>query len=447
AQRRLWFLAQLEGPSATYNLPNALRFDGPVDHHALHAALADLIGRHESLRTLIRPVDGEPTQHVLEDFSVPLHRHTTTTHRLRDDLTAAARQPFHLDHDLPVRADLFTLDDHQHVLLLTLHHIAGDGWSFAPLANDLTTAYQARLHHHAPDWTPLPIQYIDYTLWQRDLLDTVREQQLAYWRQTLDGLPDHLTLPTDRPRPAIASHHGATTTFTIPAALHQQLNDLARQHNATLFMVVHAALAALLTRLGAGTDIPIGAPTAGRTDPALEDLIGFFVNTLVLRTSTTGNPTFTELLQQTRTTNLDAYSHQDLPFDYLVEALNPHRSLARHPLYQVALAFQNFHQPDIRLPNTQITAEPVHTGVAPFDLAIYLTDHYDATGTPLGIEGQAEYATDLFDATTIETLTHRLQALLQAAANHPHTPIDDLNILLPNEHHQILTTWNNTTSD
>ncbi|MEO3876801.1 condensation domain-containing protein, partial [Nonomuraea sp. B12E4] len=334
-------LAELEGPTPTYNLPTALRFHGPIDTNALRAALRDVLERHESLRTLIRPHNGEPAQHIqpIDQTTTPLRIHAITPDQLPDALTSAAAQPFHLDHDLPIRADLLQLGPDEGVLVLTLHHIAGDGWSFAPLAHDLTTAYQARRHHHPPTWQPLPVQYADYTLWQHQLLGTpddphsLLNQQLTYWRTHLTGLPDQLTLPTDRPRPPIATHHGATHTFTLPPTLHHDLHTLARRHNATLFMTLHTGLTALLTRLGAGTDIPIGAPIAGRTDPALDHLIGFFVNTLVLRTTTHDNPTFTQLLHRTRTTNLDAYTHQDLPFDYLVEALNPNRSLARHPLF------------------------------------------------------------------------------------------------------------------
>ncbi|MFE9201151.1 amino acid adenylation domain-containing protein [Micromonospora sp. NPDC007230] len=440
AQRRLWFLAELEGPSATYNLPNALRFDGPIDHDALHAALGDLIGRHESLRTLIRVVEGEPTQHVLEDFSVPLQRHDSTAPRLPDDLAAAARRPFHLDRELPLRADLFTLDDRQHVLLLTLHHIAGDGWSFAPLAEDLTTAYQARRQGQAPGWAPLPVQYIDYTLWQQKLLGTVRDEQLAYWRQKLEGLPDHLVLPTDRPRPAIASHHGATTHFTMPATLHRDLTRLARRHDATLFMVIHAGLAALLTRLGAGTDIPIGAPIAGRTDPALDKLIGFFVNTLVLRTTTADNPTFTELLQQTRATNLDAYTHQDLPFDYLVEALNPNRSLARHPFFQVMLVLQNVAKVDYA--GLGITDEEIFNPISRFDLVIEVNERFGDDGSERGLQGFIQYADELFDRATIEFFVAAWERLLTAAAADPTLPVGRLPVLGEQDRHDLMAAGN-----
>ncbi|MEO3814984.1 condensation domain-containing protein, partial [Sphaerisporangium sp. B11E5] len=343
AQRRLWFLAQLEGPSATYNLPTALRFRGAMDVEALRAALADVLTRHESLRTVFRLHDNEPYQHVLtpDQITVPLTTRPVAPENLDEQLAVAAGRPFDLEHDLPIRAELLRLGPEDQVLALVVHHIAADGWSFAPLARDLTTAYHARSHGNPPTWTPLPVQYIDYTLWQHQLLgdphdpDSLLNQQLTYWRHTLAGIPDHLTLPTDRPRPPIASHRGDTLPFTLPASLHTDLLTLARRHDATLFMVLHAALTALLTRLGAGTDIPIGAPIAGRTDPALDDLTGFFVNTLVLRTTTDNNPTFTQLLTQTRTTNINAYTHQDLPFDHLVEALNPNRSLARHPLFQV----------------------------------------------------------------------------------------------------------------
>ncbi|MEO3814426.1 condensation domain-containing protein, partial [Sphaerisporangium sp. B11E5] len=454
AQRRLWFLAQLEGPSATYNLPTALRFRGVMDVDALRAALGDVLARHESLRTVFRPRDDEPMQVVLpvEQITVPLTVRPVVPEELEEQLAVVAGRPFDLEHDLPIRAELLRLGPEDQVLVLVAHHIAADGWSFAPLARDLTSAYQARCAGRPPDWAPLPVQYVDYTLWQQQLLGapddpgSLLNRQLGYWRDTLAGIPDHLALPTDRPRPPVASHRGATLPFTLPAGLHADLLTLARRHDATLFMVIHAGLAALLTRMGAGTDIPIGAPVAGRTDPGLDDLVGFFVNTLVLRTRTQDNPTFAQLLAQTRTTNVDAYAHQDLPFDHLVEALNPDRSLARHPLFQVALAFQNFHQPDIHLPGTHITAEPVPTDVAPFDLALYLTERHGPTGVPAGIEGQAEYATDLFDPGTVDQLLHRLERLLAHAAQDPGTPVGDLDIWLPGEHHRVLSQWNDTTT-
>ncbi len=246
---------------------------------------------------------------------------------------------------------LFELGEREHVLLLLLHHIAGDGWSLAPLTRDLATAYAARREGRAPAFTPLPVSYADYTLWQRDLLGDADDPasphaaQLAHWRDALSGAPAQLDLPTDHARPAVASHRGATVEFRLDAALHDRLAALATACDSSLFMVLQAAFAAVLTRHGAGTDIPVGSPVAGRTDDALDQLVGFFVNTLVLRTDTSGDPAFRDLVRRVREVDLAAYTHQDLPFEKLVEELNPERTLARNPLFQVVLALQSMPAP------------------------------------------------------------------------------------------------------
>nr|UNQ78280.1 non-ribosomal peptide synthetase [Microbispora sp.] len=320
AQFRLWFLNRLEGGPA-YNIPIALRLRGPLDVPALHAAVTDVVARHESLRTVFPDHDGTPHQVILHTPGTWPALATTSIDPtdLDTTLTRLAAQPFDLTTEAPLKIHLLSLTSHDHVLLLVLHHIAGDGWSTLPLARDLQTAYTARHHATTPDWPPLPVQYADYTLWQHHLLgseddpDSLINQQLTYWRQTLHDLPEHLNLPTDRQRPPTASHHGATHTFTIPPHLHTHLNTLARDTNASLFMATQTALATLLTRLGAGTDIPIGSPIAGRTDEALHDLVAMFANTLVLRTDTSGNPTFRQLLTRVRETDLTAYTHQDIP--------------------------------------------------------------------------------------------------------------------------------------
>ncbi|MFJ6811704.1 condensation domain-containing protein, partial [Streptomyces anulatus] len=356
AQRRLWFLHRMEGPSATYNSPLALRLSGVLDVGALRAALGDVVGRHEALRTVFAEVDGVPYQRVLEIAEVDLPVREAAGAALDEELRDAARYGFDLSCEIPVRAWLFASGPGEWVLLLVVHHVAADGWSLGPLARDLAEAYGGRRAGRGPSWSPLPVQYADYTLWQRRLLggeadqDSVLGRQLDYWRGQLAGLAEQVTLPADRVRPQTASYAGQVSMFRIDAGLHAGLLALARRSGATLFMVLQAALAAVLTRSGAGTDVPIGSPVAGRTDEALDDLVGFFVNTLVLRTDTSGNPGFEELLQRVRDTSLAAYAHQDVPFEFLVEKLNPHRSTAHSPLFQVLLAFQNNPETTFDLP-------------------------------------------------------------------------------------------------
>ena len=304
AQRRLWFLDRLEGPSPTYNIPVAVRLSGPLDPAALEAALGDLVERHESLRTIFPENLGSPRQLILEALNArpTLKVLPVTEATLAEALAAAAQQSFDLSAQIPLRVHLFALSQSEHVLLLVLHHIAADGWSLAPLGRDLACAYAARCQDAAPQLPALPLQYADYTLWQQQLLGSETDPesplagQIAFWTKTLEGLPEQLELPTDRPRPALASYRGETVPLQISPELHGRLLGLARDNQASLFMVLHAGVAALLTRLGAGTDIAIGSPIAGRTDQALEELIGFFVNTLVLRTDTSANPSFRELL-------------------------------------------------------------------------------------------------------------------------------------------------------
>ncbi|MBW8827916.1 MAG: AMP-binding protein, partial [Burkholderiales bacterium] len=449
AQRRLWFLAQFEGSGPLYNIPLALRLDGTLDHTALAAALADLTNRHESLRTLL--ADG-PLQHILDpDKARPdLPLVDVAEAELPASLELAARHGFDLARDLPLRATLFRIHPEQHVLLLLLHHAAGDGWSLAPLLRDLGQAYSARLQAQAPAWTPLPVQYADYTLWQRDLLgdetdpDSEIARQRAFWQHTLAGLPEEIPLPADRPRPARSSQRGDTLPFALDPDLHGRLLALARDAGATLFMVLQAGLAALLSRLGAGADIPLGTAIAGRTDPALDDLVGLFVNTLVLRTDTSGNPAFSDLLARVRAADLAAYQHQDLPFERLVEFLNPARSPARHPLFQVMLALQNTAEPSLHLPGLAAAPLPVGTGTTKFDLTFGFTEQRAPDGAPLGLLAQVEFACDLFDRATVEILAQRLVRLLDAIAADPARRIGSIDLLDPDERRRILVEWNDT---
>ncbi|MGW7594778.1 condensation domain-containing protein, partial [Streptomyces rubiginosohelvolus] len=359
-------------------------------------------------------------------------------------------------HEPPLRVTLFELGPDEHVLLLLLHHIAGDGWSMRPLARDVATAYTARVETgEAPRWQPLPVQYADYSLWQRAVLgreddpDSELSRQLAYWTTALAGIPDELALPADRARTDELTQRGGQDSFRIPAELHQALYGLARKTRSSLFMVVQAGLAALLTRLGAGTDIPIGTPIAGRTDTAVEELVGFFANTLVLRTDTSGDPTFNELIDRVRERSLAAYAHQDVPFERLVEVVDPERSLARHPLFQVSLSL---HHTDpratvaevARLPRLAVELERLPIEDTKFDLNFELTERFDDAGRPVGIAADLEFSADLFDSRTARSVRERYLRLLAAMAGEPDRRVSEAGILDAAERMAVLEEWSDT---
>ncbi|MFD4259397.1 non-ribosomal peptide synthase/polyketide synthase [Streptomyces sp. NPDC058534] len=463
AQQRLWFIHQYEGPSPLYNIPAALRLTGRVDEAALSAAVGDVVARHESLRTVFAEDAHGPRQVILSPERAPSRLETldSAPERLAGDLARTARHRFDLTRDVPLRATLLRVAPEEHVLLLVLHHIAGDGWSLAPLARDLGTAYAARSAGTAPHWAPLPVQYADYTLWQRELLGTGDDEagsegggeggsegarQLAHWRDALAGLPERLELPTDRPRPVRRDNSGDRLDLTVPAGLHRSLAALAAETRTSVFMVLQAALAGLLTRLGAGEDVPIGSTIAGRTDAAVENLVGFFVNTLVLRTDTGGDPTFRELLGRVRERDLAAYAHQDVPFERLVEAVNPDRATSHHPLFQVMLTFDTTQQDALgelgRLPGISTSLLPVHTGLSRFDLVFAFDERRDAEGGQAGLDLAVEFSTELFDAGTVRTLTERLLRLLTEVAADPGVRLGDVDVLVPGEHHDLLVTAN-----
>ncbi|WP_329168719.1 non-ribosomal peptide synthase/polyketide synthase [Streptomyces sp. NBC_01267] len=455
AQRRLWFLHRMDAAAATYHIPLALRLTGTLDRPALDQALADVVARHESLRTVFSEVGGVPCQRVLDPAAVRLRVRPTvaTQGGLPQGLAESARQPFDLATEPPLRAELFALAPDEHVLLLVMHHIAADGWSTGPLARDLAEAYAARCEGRTADRPTLPVQYADYTLWQRELLGDAADprsrfaEQLDYWKRQLSDLPELLQLPADRPRPAVAGWQGDHIGLELDAELHSNLVELARSTGTSLFMVLQAALAALYTRLGAGTDIPIGSPIAGRTDEALDDLVGFFVNTLVLRTDTSGDPSFAELLGRVRETALSAYAHQDVPFEHLVEALNPSRSLSHHPLFQNILAVQNAPMGRFSLPGLDVTTYAVATGTAKFDLGVSMVEQFGPDGSPAGIAGAVEYATDLFDRSTVAALVRRWTLLLEAVTADPELPIGGIDLLDADERHRLLERDNETARD
>ncbi|MCG6498026.1 non-ribosomal peptide synthetase [Kitasatospora sp. A2-31] len=457
AQRRLWFLNRMERGTSAYAMPVVLRLSEAVDTAALQAALDDVVERHETLRTLFPETDGEPHQDIrpATPHLIPLHTLDATDETdAHTHITTLATTPFDLTTQLPLRATLLTLAPDHHLLTLVLHHIAGDGWSMQPLTHDLTTAYHAHTTGRTPNWPELPVQYADYTLWQHhhlgnpDTPGTPLHTQLTHWTNHLTNLPDTIPLPTDHPRPTNPTHQARThTTHTHPTT-HHQLTTHAHTHHATLFHTLHAALATLLTRNGAGTDLPIGTPTAGRTHPHLDHLIGFFVNTLVLRTDTTGNPTHTQLLHHTRDLNLTALTHQDLPFERLVEALNPTRTPHHHPLFQTILTLNNTTEgTDGWAPDAPVGPEGEAGRTAKFDLSFTVTEHRTADGAPDGLTVTIEYAADLFEPATVERLADQFQRILRSAAEHPDTPIHDIDLFTEHERRALFTDWNGPTRE
>ena len=446
AQQRLWFLDQLQGPSAVYNMAAAVRLDGHLNTDALRAALADVVGRHESLRTLFAAPDGIPQQLVMRPEQVDVGWEVIDAGgwsgaRLEEAIGAAAGYAFDLATEIPLRATLFRVGGDGHVLVAVVHHIAADGWSITPLIRDLGVAYASRCAGQPPQWGPLAVQYVDYALWQRAVLgdlanrDSPIAAQLDYWQDALAGVPERLDLPTDRPYPVVADYRGATVGIDWPAELQQQIRLLARAHNATAFMVIQAALAVLLAKVSASSDVAVGFPIAGRRDPALDELVGFFVNTLVLRVDVAGDPTVAELLSQVQQRSLAAFEHQDVPFEVLVERLNPTRSLAHHPLVQVLLAWQNFAGQDtdpaagVAFEDLQATPLPVDTRTARMDLTFSLAERFTEAGEPAGIGGAVEFRTDVFDAATIEALIDRLQRVLTALTADPTRRLSSIDVL------------------
>jgi len=452
AQSRLWFLNRFENGDATYNMPVSLRISGALDDVALHAALGDVVARHESLRTIFPDVDGVPRQEVVAPERAEFRWEVVdardwSADRLNDAIEETARHRFDLTRDIPLRAALFRVADDDHVLAGVVHHIAADGWSITPLMADLSTAYACRSAGQAPAWAPLPVQYVDYTLWQRAKFGDLHDSdspiaaQLEYWQGALAGMPDCLQLPTDRPYPPVADLRGASVTVDWPAELQQRIRAVAVENSSTSFMVVQAALALLLSRLSASSAVAVGFPIAGRNDPALDELVGFFVNTLVLRVDVGGDPTVAELLRQVRQRSLAAYEHQDVPFEVLVERLNPTRNLTHHPLVQVALAWQNLPglgdgpATALALGDLQVTQLPVDTHTARMDLSFSLTERFDGDGAPAGISGSVEFRTDVFDTATIETLLERLLRVLLAITTTDSTQrVSVIDVLGADEH-------------
>jgi amino acid adenylation domain-containing protein len=450
AQQRLWFLYRLEGASATYNIPVGWRLEGDLDRGALEQAVRDVVGRQEALRTIFPERDGVPFQHVLspEEAQVRFIYEASSERDLGQRLEEAARTGLELEREIPLRVWLFGLESGEHVLLLLLHHIAGDGWSMGPLLRELGEAYGARLRGEAPGWKELEVQYGDYAIWQRKWLGEEEDagsrmaRQLAFWRKELEGAPEELQLPADRVRPQAASHGGGTVRFGMRRELQEKMMKMGRSCGASLFMVLAAGLSALLYRLGGGEDIVMGTVGAGRGERALEGLVGLFVNTLVLRTDVSGEPGFAELVKRVRGVALEAYAHQDVPFERVVEVLQPGRSLARHPLFQVMLVLQNTPEPELEMRGLQVKAERMEWEVAKFDLTVSLKERWSSGGEPEGLEGELQYSRDLFEAETAESIVRRWVRLLEAGMAQPACAVGRLEILSGEERRQLLEEFN-----
>ncbi|HEV7974784.1 non-ribosomal peptide synthetase, partial [Amycolatopsis sp.] len=442
AQQSLRFLYSLEGASSTYNIPIAWRLTGQLDLDALRAAVHDVVGRHETLRTVFPDRDGVMSQRIL----APERANVEVLAVRPDEIAATADYCFELDREPPLRVTFAEVAPGEHLVVFLFHHIASDEWSELPFFADFANAYTALVAGADPQWTPLPVQYADFALWQRTLLGTPRDpgavakRQLDFWRETLADLPEEIALPVDRPRPQEASYRGGQVLCTLDTSLETGLRELARVHDVSMFMLVQAGVATLLHRLGAGTDIPLGAPISGRTEESLEDLVGYFLNSLVLRTDLSGNPAFTELLGRVRETDLAAFSNQDVPFDRLVEALNPARSLARHPLFQVMVVYLAAAAEDgLSLPGLSAEREPVEVGTSKFDLSF---DFVEEQGG--GITVSLEYSSDLFDRSTVERFGERLLRVLEQVVADPSQPVGSLDVLDPDERELIVRGWNDT---
>ena len=433
-QRRMWFLSRLD-EAAVYNVPIVLQVAGRLDEGALQAALNDLVGRHESLRTIFPDVDGIPYQRILPSgITVPLDvREIGDADEVEEVLVRISREPFDLGREIPVRATIVrgrTRD----LLALVLHHIATDGWSVTPLARDLGRAYAARELGVAPQWEPLPVQYADYTEWLRRRAGTHDPRAgLDHWARTLAGLPAEIPLPYARQRPVRPTSAGSWAPFSIDAELHRRIDELAHACGVTTFMVLQAAMALTLRLLGAGADIPLGTMVAGRDHEALSDLVGLFVNAIVLRTDVSGDPTFREVLSRVRETDLAAFDHQDVAFEDVVEELQPERQPGRHPLFQVALTVMTEdNEPEWSLGSLPATVVGQDSQFARFDLTFSLDEHR-AGGAASGITGTIDYATDLFDRADVDQLGQHLVSVLQQVVAEPSRRISGTTVTLSSD--------------
>ncbi|MFC5743201.1 condensation domain-containing protein, partial [Dyella tabacisoli] len=446
AQQRLWFIDQLEGQSATYNIPVTIRLKGQLDRQALQGALNDVVCRHDALRAYFESEHGTPVQRIMPRLDLVLAlndlRHLAPDEReakARELMLDETRTPFDLQTGPLIRGSLLQLTEQDYVLLLTMHHIASDGWSMGVLVREVSALYASHALGSPLSLPELPMRYVDFASWQRQWLSgDVLERQLNHWRQQLAGSPELLTLPTDRLRPLVQSQRGTSLPYVIPAELSVKLQALSRKTQSTMFMTLCAAFNVLLARYSGQNDICIGTPIANRNRADIEGMIGFFVNTLVLRTEVDLSLGFTDLLKQVRTNTLDAYTHQDVQFEQLVEALQPERHASYSPLFQVMLVLQNAPMNKLALPGLQLELVSSESTTAKFDLTLALTEGKD------GIQGYFEYSTDLFEANTIERMGVHFTNLLQAIVADPGCAVGELAMLGEAERRQLLRTFNDT---
>ncbi|MBZ4336731.1 condensation domain-containing protein, partial [Corallococcus sp. AS-1-12] len=439
AQQRLWFIDQLEPGTALYNVPVAVRLEGDLDVAVLDRALREVVRRHESLRTTFVAGNPEPVQRTTSEsaFTLAVDDLTSNAAALQKRVEQEVLRPFELAHGPLLRALLLKLDARDHVLVITMHHIVSDGWSLGVLVREVGALYAAFVQGHPSPLPELPVQYADYAAWQRGWLQgATLQREVDYWKQKLAGAPPVLELPTDRPRPAVRGNAGATQGFLLPQSLTQCLRSLAQREGASLYMVLLAGWQVLMSRYSGQDDISVGSPIAGRTRAEVEGLIGFFVNTLVLRTNLSGDPSFRGLLQQVRETVLEAQEHQEVPFEKLVEALQPERSRSHTPLFQTLLALQNVPVGEARLPGMTLKPVEFAGGTSKFDLSLFFVE------TAEGLSGTLEYSTDLFEAATVHRMVEHLRVLLEGVVAKPEAAVGRLPMLTEAERQQVLVTWN-----
>jgi amino acid adenylation domain-containing protein len=440
AQQRLWFLHELEPSSSFYNVPVAVRLRGRLQIDAMQRTLNEIVRRHESLRTSFPTVDAQPVQSIAPALVLDLPlMDVSTEHEAQVRATEEARLPFNLATGPLIRASLVRLGAEDHVLLVTMHHIVSDGWSMGVLIKEVGALYRAFIEDEPSPLSELPVQYADFAVWQRRWLSgEVFETHWGYWRRQLGGELPVLNLPTDKPRPEVQSFRGSSQSLQLPRSTAEALNALSKREGVTLFMLLLAAFKALLSRYTEQTDIVIGSPIANRNRVELEGLIGFFVNTLALRTDLAGNPTFRELVRRVRAVALEAYAHQDMPFEQLVEQMQPERTMSRNPLFQVMFQMENTPREELPLPGLVLSPVEVERVTTQFDLS------FDVMENDEGLVVIAEYSTDLFNEATISSMLRRWRILLEGIIAHPETRLDELPLLTDAEREQLTSGWTET---